>query len=142
MRKMLWGLANLGIVVLGGFALLGFLSVLYSCASTAKPISIKSLGTLDRMEISSDIFSVWYTADTPEKAYDMAMYWAADAGIIHLDYLAFTVMSENTFDTPSQHACHLVVKMLTQNQPDSFNCEIIATRICYKYNIDLDSPIK
>ena len=140
MREALRYLSIVSVSVIGGFALLGLLS-LWSCATTNHPISIKSLGSLDRLEISSDIYSIWYTSNTPEKAYDLAMYWAADTGIVHLDYIAFTIMSEQDFNSPGQNICHLVVKMLTENQTDSFNCEIIAARICSKYNIDLDEKL-
>ena len=117
------------------FLFLGSIFVLFSCASV--PVEINSLGHLSRIEISPTVYSIWFYSDSPEKCYDLAMYWAADVGIVK-QYLSFTVESKDILIYPtftSQYAAHLLVRMQMENTSSSYNCEVIATRICSKYNI-------
>jgi hypothetical protein len=106
------------------------------------PVSIKSLGELSRIEISSWVYSIWFYSDSPEKSYDLAMYWAADVGIVD-QFLTFTIDYKDLVSYPlGKYGLHLVVRMHRENQPYSYNCEVIASRVCYKYNIDTDNPLK
>jgi hypothetical protein len=114
------------------FLFLGFIFVFFSCASM--PVEINSLGHLSRIEISPAVYSIWFYSNTPEKSYDLAMYWAADVGIVK-QYLSFVVESKDIYPIANEYTAHLVVRMQIENTSNSYNCEVIATRICSKYNI-------